>query len=177
MKNNKSFITLIILLSLININVYADEADDMLNELFWTSTTESSNEMSAGTQSSSNWIQAWDTQINNDGAVQSWDASVTSQGTSAGENVMVTENSTTAWDITVNDGAAPELIPLNSAGENVATETWINGTAVDTKAGSTWVDMNGVTITKMPQTGPESILLLLLSGILSWILFVKRRRK
>lgn len=177
MKNNKSLIALIVLFSLLNINVYADEADDMLSEIFWSSVTESSNEMSTGTQPSSNWIQAWNTQINNDGSVQSGDTSVTSQGTSAGGNVMVNENETTAWNITVNDGANPELIPLNSAWENIATEAGVNGDTVDTKAGTAWVDMNGVTITKMPQTGPESVLLLLLSGILSWILFVKRRKK
>lgn len=167
MKKNKSFISLILLLSLLSVNVYADEADDMLNELFWASSSETTTDSP----------QTWDTQVNNDGSVQSGDTSVTSQGTSAWENVMVNENSTTVWDITVNDGASPELIPLNSAPETAGTETWVNGTWVSTKAWANWVDMNGVTITKMPQTGPESVLLLLLSGILSWILFVKRKRK
>lgn len=168
MKKNKSFISLILLLSLLSVNVYADEADDMLNELFWTSSSETTTTDS---------LQTWDTQVNNDGSVQSGDASVTSENTSVWENVMVNESETTVWDITVNDGVTPELIPLNSAPGTTGTEAWVNGTWVSTKAGANWVDMNGVTITKMPQTGPESVLLLLLSGILSWILFVKRKRK
>jgi hypothetical protein len=151
----KILLSIILLFSFFSINTYAAEEDIDIMWLLWVE---------------EEWLGTEDNKINSDWSIDNWEASFSKDWVKNTDWQSVNENNITNWDQKLNEWAKVTPTPLTAKKSSSSDNTSFNS------ASENWWDIK---ITKLPQTWPaEVVLLLILSLILTWLfMYVKSWKK